>query len=648
MRINASNMAVKHCYKLMVVAGLFFLTKWLPDQSLEEQRTVFLRAEKLLEEGNDAAFLDLDKTLVDYPLYPYLQFEWLKKHLQKTDKVTEFLSRYANTRHAMLLRAKWLDYLAKHGRWQEFVEHYQGTENPTRECHYYWALHETGKKEQALGEAKRLWLSGTSRPPACDDLLAEFIKSPEFNQNWIWQRFGLAINQENWPLVDYLRRLLDKPGQKTAEFWLQVHKNPSLVKDSGLWMSGDAMTERIFAEGIVRLAQINVDLALLLWDGRKPYLTLDKEMLDKVDSKLAMVLFSHRDSRAYWRLQQVQMPDDKVREAKVRSALWEGNWQHVTDALTTLPWRQQQEPIWQYWLARAFEAMGKSQEAKAIYLRLANDRSFYGFLAADKLGNSYTIGDKPVLIIAGEMDELLKQPSFRAIQEWRLLNRDLEARREWLFAIDLLDKQQLMIAAKLAEQWQWDQIAIMTLVKADYWDDVVLRFPLRYVDEVHRNATKQGLDPAIILGLIRQESLFDSNAVSPVGAKGLMQLMPATAGQIAEKLNEVRHTENQLLNPAVNIRYGSYYFAELLQRFHGHVALAAAAYNAGPNRVAKWLPVNRKIPADIWVETIPFKETRKYVTSVLAYAIIYQQRLQTNALKIKNMLTDIASNQNLS
>ncbi|MDD2723325.1 MAG: transglycosylase SLT domain-containing protein [Methylovulum sp.] len=634
-------MAIKHFYQLALVAGLFFLTKWLPSQSLDEQRTVFLRAEKLLEQGNDAAFLELGETLADYPLYPYLQYEWLKKHLQKTDKVTEFLTRYAQTRHAPLLRAKWLDYLAKHGRWQEFVDYYQGTENPSRECYYYWALHETGKKEQALHEAKRLWLTGASQPPACDDLLAEFIKSPEFNQDWVWQRFSLAVNQENWPLVEYLRRMLDKPGQKNADFWLQVYKKPYLVKDSGLWMGADAMTGRIFAEGIARLAQIDVDLALLLWDGRKHYLAIDKQTLDKTDNKLAMILFNHQDSRAYRRLQQVSGPDGKVREAKVRAALLEGDWQHVGDALASLPWEQQHEPTWQYWRARVLEMMGNAEEAKKIYLQLADDRSFYGFLAADKLGNGYTISDKPVLIADGKMEALLKQTNFKAIQEWRSLNRDLEARRQWWFAIERLDKQQLRVAAKLAQQWQWDQVAIMTLVKADYWDDLGLRFPLRYVDEVRRNATQQSLDPAIIFGLMRQESLLDSNAVSPVGAKGLMQLMPATAGQIAGKLDETWHTDSQLFNPEVNIRYGSHYFAELLQRFNGHVALAAAAYNAGPNRVAKWLPVNRNMPADIWVETIPFKETRKYVTSVLAYAIIYQQRLQTDALKIKNMLAEL-------
>ena len=181
----------------------------------------------------------------------------------------------------------------------------------------------------------------------------------------------------------------------------------------------------------------------------------------------------------------------------------------------------------------------------------------------------------------------------------------------------------------------------MTLVKADYWDDLALRFPMSYLDQVQSNADWQQMDPAIIFGLIRQESMLDKNAKSAVGARGLMQIMPETGQQIARNLNEPWQTENSLFNPDINIKYGAFYYKQLLTRFDGHFALAMAAYNAGPNRVVKWLPVDKTLPADIWIETIPYKETRKYVTSVLAYATIYQQRMQRNTLKITSFLFDV-------
>jgi len=168
-----------------------------------------------------------------------------------------------------------------------------------------------------------------------------------------------------------------------------------------------------------------------------------------------------------------------------------------------------------------------------------------------------------------------------------------------------------------------------------------LRFPVTYLSQVQSNADRQELDPAIIFGLIRQESMLDQNARSAVGARGLMQIMPETGQQIARTLNEPWQAESSLFNPDVNIKYGAFYYKQLLNRFNGHFALATAAYNAGPNRVSKWLPNDRSVPADVWIETIPFKETRKYVTSVLSYAIIYQQRIRRNALKMTRLLFDV-------
>jgi soluble lytic murein transglycosylase len=168
-----------------------------------------------------------------------------------------------------------------------------------------------------------------------------------------------------------------------------------------------------------------------------------------------------------------------------------------------------------------------------------------------------------------------------------------------------------------------------------------LRFPVKYLDAVQYNASRQTIDAALILGIIRQESMLDENARSAVGALGLMQIMPDTGKQMAHQLKETWQLESSLFNPSTNIKYGSHYYKQLLLRFGGHFALAMAAYNAGPNRVIKWLPTDRAMPADIWIEIIPYKETRKYVASVLSYTTIYQQRMQLNPLKITRFLFDV-------
>jgi len=223
-----------------------------------------------------------------------------------------------------------------------------------------------------------------------------------------------------------------------------------------------------------------------------------------------------------------------------------------------------------------------------------------------------------------------------------LTGNSLESRRQWHHAIKKLPKEKLAVAAKLAQQWGWNPLAIITLVKADYWDDLSIRFPIAYQSEIDQGATSNKVDSAILFGLMRQESMLDKEAVSPVGARGLMQIMPETAATIAKDLQSPLISMNDLFKPEVNIRFGSYYFSDMLQKVGGHVALAAGAYNAGLHRVRKWLPSVAPVPADIWIETIPFKETRKYVSSALGYAIIYQQRLKKNGLRLKTLMREVS------
>ncbi|MCK5477846.1 MAG: transglycosylase SLT domain-containing protein, partial [Methylococcales bacterium] len=221
------------------------------------------------------------------------------------------------------------------------------------------------------------------------------------------------------------------------------------------------------------------------------------------------------------------------------------------------------------------------------------------------------------------------------------VDKRMEAKRQWWYAVTKLDKKDILIAAKYAQQLDWTQTAIFTIAKAKYWDDVSLRFPLAYQDQVQKNADKQQLNPAVIFGLIRRESAFNQDAQSPVGARGLMQIMPKTGRQIAKELKEKWRNKNNLFNPSTNVKYGAYYYKQLLNQFNGHYALAAAAYNAGPHRVKRWLPVENALAADIWVETIPFKETRAYVSAVLTYALIYQKQLKKNILTMKDFMRDV-------
>jgi soluble lytic murein transglycosylase len=311
---------------------------------------------------------------------------------------------------------------------------------------------------------------------------------------------------------------------------------------------------------------------------------------------------------------------------------------HVLSGLTESELAQ---PRWQYWQARTMALAGNQLQSKQVYGQLARDRSLYGFLAAEKLQQPYNLNNKPVNTDTEEAAALLASDDFKMLAELRELHRITEAKQQWWFAIKGLSQSQQQIAAKVAQSWQWEQIAILTLVKANYWDDLTVRFPVRYLQTVQSHAEQQKLNPALVFALIRQESMLDENAQSPVGARGLMQIMPKTAQDIADKLNEPWQTEAKLFEPETNIKYGTFYYKQLLSSFGGNLALATAAYNAGPKRVAQWLPSETAMPSDSWIETIPFKETRQYVFAVLSYAIIYQQRLSSQPLALSQLLPDL-------
>jgi soluble lytic murein transglycosylase len=623
----------------LLLIGLIFLPSTVLSSSIEQHRSDFLQAELVLNQGNDAAFFQLSTNLVDYPLYPYLQYQWLSQHLTETDKLLAFLSRYPDSRYTPLLRAKWLAYLAGQQRWQEFLQHYQASDDVPLQCQFQWASYQATQSVQAVYEAKRLWLTGEVLPKQCDALLSVLLASPVMTPELIWQRFELALSKDELNLATYLQKLLPPSGQARADSWLQVHKNPSLITQP----FNKPLEARLFAHAVLKLAKSHLDAAIAVWDNHKLTINPDHETTQQVERGLAMALARKRDSRAYDRLNLVLNPDEEVREWKVRAALLARNWQQVNSALAGLTTEERQQPKWQYWQARTLAELGDSVPAQLLFDKLAQDRSFYGFMAADTISKPYSSIDKPVPLLANELETLDNETDFQVARELLTVHHDLEAKRQWSFAIKKLPKQRVLVAAKLAQSWQWDAVAIITLVQADYWDDLALRFPVTYADQVLQNANSQSLDPAVVFGLMRQESMLDKNAESPVGARGLMQIMPETGKQIAQKLNEPWLSSDSLFNPSINIKYGTFYYKQLLDRFNGNFALAAAAYNAGPHRVDKWLPSGQWMPADVWIETIPYKETRKYVTSVLSYAMIYSQRLQQNSLKIKNLLPDVPS-----
>ena len=254
---------------------------------------------------------------------------------------------------------------------------------------------------------------------------------------------------------------------------------------------------------------------------------------------------------------------------------------------------------------------------------MAQSRHYYGFLAASYLNKPVNFQNIPLVITAEEKALVTQSPEAKRALEFFAIGRFHHARLEWNYWLSKLNKRDKLVASKVATEMQWYDRAIFTLAKVGYLNDVNLRFPLGFETEIKHYAGNQKINPAWAFAITRRESSFMSDANSPAGAKGLMQIMPATAKQLARK-----KVSNQYLFKAKNnIKLGTKYLRNLLDRHHGNQVLATAAYNAGPHRVKSWLKDAKPLPADVWIETIPFKETREYVKSVLAYQQIYQDKV---------------------
>ena len=628
-------------YKFIIIVSLlmFSSTNW--GMTLAKQRKSFLQAEKLIALKQDSQFKQVLSQLQDYPLVPYLKYSWLIQNLDRNKEISQFLADYGHTPYARLLKQKRLFYLARNKRWKQFVNNYSKNRSRKLQCYYYWAQYKMGQTKSAVDGAKKLWMSGFSQPKACDKLFVELKKTGYLTQKRFWQRFRLAMKSGNYGLARFVKKSLSGEKQKIAEFWLKVSKNPQLVEDVKNWPVKKTDQGPIFAHGIRRLIGKDYTLALNLWDKYKNNIKISKSVQQSIEKRLALTLAYRKNQNAFSRLSKINSDEQKIRAWTVRSALAIQDWQGVNKALGMLKPIEKNQERWKYWQARAFSQLGEKNKATQLYKELKNNRSYYGFLSAYNLQQQPQLQDHPIFLETRQLLDLKESAGFKAVREFRFFDRDVEAKREWWHLVKHLDKNQILAAAKVAEQHDWHNLAIFTVAKVKHWDDVNLRFPLVYSKLVSQNAKSQGIDPAIIFGLIRRESAFDKYALSPVGARGLMQIMPRTGRQIARDLKEKWSGKNILFHEQTNLKYGAFYYKQLLQRFHGHFALATAAYNAGPHRVKRWLPSDKTLPADIWIETIPFKETREYVVAVLAYATIYQQRLGGKSFQMERLMLDV-------
>jgi soluble lytic murein transglycosylase len=339
----------------------------------------------------------------------------------------------------------------------------------------------------------------------------------------------------------------------------------------------------------------------------------------------------------------VDAVDKEVRRWRARTYLREHDWRALVSTIRTMPPEEQAEEVWRYWLARANLQLGDHVTASSIFAELAVERSFYGFLAADHEDLAYSFSSSPLIANDTTIYELQNKESLIRAHELFVVGLEGRGRSEWDAAVSMFSADQKLQASILAHQWGWHSRAISTAATVGQYDDLELRYPTPYSEEFEKHASRSNIQHSWALGIARSESLFMRDIRSSAGAIGLMQLMPETARRTAKDVNLKYAGLVTLTDPDSNIRLGTAYLRKMLERFDNNQVLATAAYNAGPLNVEKWLPKNGDIDALIWIENIPFTETRKYVKRVLATDTIFHWRLTGETKRLTPILAIVSA-----
>jgi soluble lytic murein transglycosylase len=624
-----------------------------PAAALDEQRARFLEAEQALARGDQARLERLSARLRDYPLLPYLKYQALLKRLGQAGnrEVEDFLEAHQNTPLSGRLRAQWLRRLARGQRWPEYLTFYAPTSSIELQCYQLHALIETGKTDQALPKVADIWLYGKSRPRACDPVFAAWTAAGYRTNDMIWQRIEKAMTLGESGLARYLARPLTRDDQLWVERWIGLYSKPSKAGDTKAFSKPHPYREAMLAQAVRRLARWNGLKAVVLWQRIEPRYPFTADQTRSVEHYIVRNLARTPGDAAYAFVRGVEVGDSngdlKVHEARIHSALLREDWNQVAEWIAVLPQEERDTDRWTYWLARALEGEGDTVAARALYQKAARERSYYGFLAADQIGGDYQLSHSETPAAAGLVNQIADIAAVRRAAELFTLERWIDARREWRWATAEMGANELKAAAKLAEQRGWHDQAIFTLAKTGYWDDLELRFPMAYAELVEANAKLHDIDIAWIFAVMRQESAFMDDARSHAGAMGLMQLMPATARSVARKvLKRKPPRRKELFEPDTNIALGSAYLKQMKGELGDSAVLATAAYNAGPHRVTRWLP-KQTLPADVWIELVPFHETRGYLRRVLAYTVIYEKRMGLTPTRLRDRLHPVPPNLSL-
>ena len=604
----------------------------LPTDIFEKERARYLEVEKKLQTYSTRSVQHLDNDiheLANYPLYPYLLRLKLERTMSLKTKrdVEQFLNDFSGQPVSYGVRYKWLNYLAKNNFRDTFLASYRPGMGARLTCiALNYRLKEGEDEKVILPEVDALWLNGQSQPDECDPLFAKWKNAGLMTSEMVIKRIEIAAKEGNRGIISYLKRQLPREQQYLADAWLSVTRDASRVSKSTLFpLNSTAHEAEVIVWAIKKLAWRNPDLAAKVFTRYHAKNVFSKAQLHDMKRAIALSYTLDRLPQAdHWlELADVDGASEDVKSWHISHLLRKKQWQQVIDVIDNAPDELRREESYRYWKARALEALGQTMQATVLYKALAQERHYYGFMASAQIGEIPSLAHAPAPRDTAAIASVAKTPATMRAVEFFRLNRATEARREWFYLLSHLPESKVTDAGILAYEWGLYDQAITSFAQSGYWDDVERRFPLAFSDVFSEKSQAYSISKSLAMAIARRESSFRSDAISSVGATGLMQLMPGTAQYVAKR----KVSRNTLFKVDDNVEYGVQYLRYLMDKLNNNPVLVSASYNAGWRKVLEWLPENDALPVDIWIENIPYKETRAYVKAVMAYQHIYDQQL---------------------
>ncbi|MGE8030372.1 murein transglycosylase [Enterobacter mori] len=598
--------------------------------SLDEQRNRYAQIKQAWDNKQMDTVQALMPTLKDYPLYPYLEYRQITDDLmnQPTVTVNNFIQANPTLPPARNLQSRFVNELARREDWRGLLAFSPEKPGTTEaQCNYYYAKWATGQQEEAWVGAKDLWLTGKSQPNACDSLFGAWRASGKQDPLAYLERIRLAMKAGNTRLVTALAGQMPSDYQTISSAVIGLANDPNSVLTFARSTGATDFTRQMAAVAFTSVARDDVENARLMIPQLVQAQQLNEEQTQELRDIVAWRLMGTdvTDEQARWRDDAIMRSNaTSLVERRVRMALGTGDRRGLNTWLARLPMDAKEKDEWRYWQADLLLERGRDDEAKAILHALMQQRGFYPMAAAQRLGEEYTLKiDKAP---ANANPALTQGPEMARVRELMYWNMDNTARSEWANLVTSRTTDEKAQLARYAFDNRWWDLSVQATIAGKLWDHLEERFPLAYKDLFDRYTSGKDIPKSYAMAIARQESAWNPKVRSPVGASGLMQIMPGTATHTVKMFNIPGYSSpSQLLDPDTNINIGTSYLQYVYQQFGNNRIFSSAAYNAGPGRVRTWLGNSAgRIDAVAFVESIPFSETRGYVKNVLAYDAYYR------------------------